>query len=183
MAQEYEVQITDINPDEIQKKLRDLGAIEEEECFQKRWIFDIRCLNSEDPRKGEWIRLREKSGKVTLTYKNKKGKGISDTEEIEVGVDDFDKMKEILSKSDAFEGKYYQENKTKIFKLDDIEFSIDTWPMIPPILEIEGESEASVKKGLKLLGFEGDDYGHPGLIDIYKKYGIDLHSIEELTFK
>ncbi len=182
MAQEYEVQITDINPEEIQEKLRKIGAAEEKDCFQKRWIFDIKCLNSDDPGRGEWIRLREKNGKATLTYKNKKSKGISDTEEIEVGVDDFEKVKEILSKIDSFQGKYYQENKKKIFKLPGIEFSIDSWPMIPPFLEIEGESEASVKKGLKLLGFEGDDYGHPGLLDIYKKYGIDLHSIEELTF-
>ena len=80
MGKEYETQVLDINPKEIAEKLRKLGAKEEEEYLQKRWVFDI-----EQTEKNEtWIRLREAKGKTTITYKNKTGTGISDTEEIEV---------------------------------------------------------------------------------------------------
>jgi hypothetical protein len=55
--------------------------------------------------------------------------------------------------------------------------------MIPTFLEIESTSEEKVKKGLKLLGLEGKDAGHIGLIQIYRKYGKDIHAYKELKFK
>lgn len=182
MSQEFETQILNINIKEIKNKLRQLGAKEEPEIFQKRWVFDIQCLDAKTPGTGEWIRLRQAGDETLLTYKNRKGFGINETEEIEIKVDDFNKTVEIFSKLNYFTGKYYQENKRIKFTLNDIEFSLDTWPMIPPLLEIEAPSEEKVKEGLKLLGLEGKDVGHIGTIQIYKRYGIDLHKFPELKF-
>lgn len=182
MKQEFETQVLNIDAKKIKKKLRALGAHEEPEILQKRWVFDILCLGSKKSSAGEWIRLRQIGNKSTLTYKNKVGSGISETEEIEVDVADFDKTAEILSKLKCFTGQYYQENKRTRFNLDNIEFTIDFWPTIPPILEIESDSEGGVKKGLKLLGLERKDVGHIGLIEIYKKYGIDLREYKEIKF-
>jgi len=160
-----------------------LGAKEESEALQKRLVFDIKCLDSIIPGTGEWIRLRQSGNKTTLTYKNRKGNGISDTQEIEIVVDDFDKTKDILSNLSCFTGNYYQENKRIKFTLKDIEFTLDTWPMIPTFLEIEAKNEKKVKEGLKILGLDGQDAGHIGLIQIYRKYGEDIHSYKELKFK
>ena len=107
---------------------------------------------------------------------------MSGTSEIEVEVDDFEKTHEILSKLHFHCDMYYQENKRINFHIDDIEFAIQDWPMIPTVLEIEAKSEAGVKRGLKLLGLEGKDHGHHGYIAIYKKYGIDLHNQKILKF-
>ena len=183
MPQEFETQILDINSEKIKEKLRKLKAKESPEVLQKRWVFDLDDPDSKAPHKGKWIRLREIEGKSTLTYKNRTGEGISETEEIEVKVDDFEKSAKLLSKIKGFTGKYYQENKRIRFELDGIEFNIDTWPMIPPYLEIEAENEEKVKQGLKLLNLEGKDIGHIGTYLIYQKYGIDLHSYKELKFK
>ncbi len=182
MGKEFETQVLDIGTESIKKKLRKLGAREFPEVLQKRFVFDIKCLSANSADLGEWIRLRQTGEKTTLTYKNKKGTGISDTEEIEVAVSDFDKTAEILSKLKCFSGIYYQENKRHKFLLDGIEFTIDTWPKIPEILEIEAESTEKVQKGLELLSLKGKDAGHLGLIKIYKKYGIDLHSFKEIKF-
>ena len=54
--------------------------------------------------------------------------------------------------------------------------------MIPAILEIESGSEEKVREGLRLLDLEGKDEGHLGLLQIYKKYGIELHNYKELKF-
>jgi len=183
MGQEFETQVLDIDVEKIKKQLRDLGAKEESEILQKRLVFDIKCLDSIVPGTGEWIRLRQSGNKTNLTYKNRKGNGLSDTQEIEIVVDDFDKTEKILSNLTCFTDKYYQENKRIAFRLGDIEFTIDTWPMIPTFLEIESTSEEKVKKGLKMLGLEGKDAGHIGLIQIYRKYGKDIHSYKELKFK
>lgn len=116
-----------------------------------------------------------------ITYKNRAGKDIDQTKELEVEVDDFKATATILSKAD-FKGMYYQENKRHKFVLDDIEFTLDTWPRIPTYLEVEAKSEAEVKKGLKLLGLLGKDAGHIGSLAIYDHYGIKLHGIAKLKF-
>lgn len=180
MQQEYETQVLDIDKKEIIEKLRKLGAKEEPEVLQKRWVFDINPCT--DKSQGEWIRLRQAGKKKpTITYKNKSGKEINQTQEIEIEADDFDKSYQLLSKL-KFAGTYYQENKRHKFVLDDIEFTIDSWPMIPTILEIEAKSEKNVIKGLSILGLNKKDSGHWGMVNIYKHYGIDLHSFKELKF-
>lgn len=183
MATEFETQVLEIDPKAIAEKLRSLGAKEVPETLQKRFVFDLECLNSVNPGMGRWIRLRQIGDKTTLTYKNKSGTGISDTQEIEMEVSDFDKMQEILSKLDCFTGKYYQENKRTRFVLEDLEFNIDQWPLIPPFLEIEANSPEKVKYGLQLLGLQEKENAHWGLINIYSKYGIDLHSYKEIKFQ
>jgi adenylate cyclase class 2 len=174
MAKEFEAHVLDINVEEIKKKLRDFGAEEEPEVLMKRWVFDMDKNN-------EWIRLRHNGKISTITHKCKKGQGISETEETEVEVEDFDKAAKILSKLD-FKNSYYQENKRRLFKLKDIEFCIDTWPKIPSHLEIESSSEEKVLEGLRLLGLEGKDVGNLSIVEIYFKYGIDLHSFKEVKF-
>jgi len=176
MAQEFETKILNINVLEIEKKLIDLGAKKQPEVLMKRWVFVI------DPNNYEWIRLRDNGHKTTITYKKKTGTAISQTEEIEVEVDDFEKTVEILSKI-KFKEKYYQENKRKLFILKDIEFTIDTWPLIPTYLEIESLNEEKVKQGLSLLKLDDKDVGNLSVKDVYLKYNIDLHSYPELKFE
>lgn len=183
MPTEYETQILDIDVPTIVKKLRAIKAKEEPEVLQRRWVFDIQCLNAKKPGTGEWIRLRQSGKKTTLTYKNRVDTSIAGTHEIEVEVSDFEATAELLGKLKCFTGKYYQENKRRRWRLGKVEFTIDTWPMIPPLLEIESSSKVDVIKALKPLGLAGKDAGHIGTINIYRKYGIDLHSYPVLKFK
>lgn len=182
MAQEFETQVLEINVPQTISKLRALGASEEAETMQKRWVFEIHPLG--DPTgKEDWIRLRENKGKATITYKNKKGTGVDETDEIEFTVSNFDKASEVLKKIEGFKGMLYQETKRHKFVLQKIEFTIDTWPKIPALLEIEAKSEEEVKKGLALLGLTGKDAGHLGMVKIFQKYGLDLRSFKELRFE
>jgi adenylate cyclase, class 2 len=183
MGQEYETQIVDFDKEQVIKKLRELGAKEEPEILQKRWVFDIKCSSGKDVGLGEWIRLREVRGKSVLTYKNKRGRGIDETEEVEVEVSDFEKTAQILSKLTHFAGKYYQENKRHKFILNEIEFTIDTWPKIPTILEIEAQNEEKVNEGLKILNLTGKDLGHVGLPKIYDMHKLNIHAYKELRFE
>jgi len=178
MEQEFETQILDIDAKKIAQKLRNLGAIETPEVLQKRWVFDL-------PKKGNtgrWIRIRQVGDKTTITYKNKSGTGISDTQELETEVDDYEKVVKIFQAMGVWIGSYYQENRRHKFDLDEIEFTLDTWPKIPTILEIEAKDEEKLYKGLRMLNLEDKDVGHIGTVNIYKKYGIDLHSYKELKF-
>jgi adenylate cyclase class 2 len=179
---EIETQVLEVDAKQIIARLRKLKAKEYPEVLQKRWVFDIDCGKKKGISDGSWIRLRQVGKYNTITYKNKKGAGVSETEEIEVQVDDFDKAASILHKISGFSGIFYQENKRKKFELKRIEFTIDTWPMIPTYLEIEAKNEKGLKEGLRLLSLEGKDVGHIGTNAIYKKYGLDIHSYKEVKF-
>ncbi|HLC51616.1 MAG TPA: CYTH domain-containing protein [Candidatus Nanoarchaeia archaeon] len=176
MTLEYETKILNINVSEIIDKLRSLGAKQKHpETLMRRWVFD---LDSDDP---EWIRLRDNGENVSLAYKNKKSSAISGTEEIEVIVDKFEETAQILMNL-KFKKNYYQENKRVTFVFNDIEFMIDTWPMIPSYLEIESSSEEKVKQGLKLLHLEDKEAGNLSMTETYRFYGLDLHTFKELKF-
>lgn len=92
LEQEFETQVLDINVEKIKTKLRKLGAKEDSEVFQKRWVFDI------NPEKAEWIRLRQSGKKSTICYKMKSGHGINETNEIEISIDNFEKAYTMLDK-------------------------------------------------------------------------------------
>jgi len=170
---EYETKVLEIVPTTIIADLVALGAKDLNEKLYKRWVFEME--------RGEWIRLRTDGTKTTLAYKNRNGTKIGATTEIETEVADFERMYLILSKL-SFANEYYQENKTHIFTLGDLEFSLDTWPMIPAYLEIEGKDPNAVKKGLKMLGLNGKEIGDVSTVDVYEKHGINLHEIKHLSF-
>ncbi|EKE27125.1 MAG: hypothetical protein ACD_4C00032G0003 [uncultured bacterium (gcode 4)] len=175
MAIEYEVQVLDIDVVKVINKLEEIWAEFISENFMKRWVF---TMNDETQ---EWIRLRDNWDKVTVTYKKRWSTEIWKTEEIEIVVDDFENTAEILNKLN-FLDKYYQENKRTVYKLDDMEFCIDSWPKIPTYLEIESDNEEKVKEWLKLLWLESHVYWDFWSIRIYEKYWLDIHSFKTLKF-
>ena len=176
MTIEYETKVLDINKEKIQEKLIKLGTKRLFKHKFRRWVLDM----TKDE-KNDFIRLREKYDKVTLTYKKRNNTQIDGVEEIETNVTNFDTTAEILLKLN-WTGKYYQENIREMYILDNIEFCLDTWPNIPTHLEIEGKTYEDVNKGLKLLNLENKDVGNISVLDIYSKHNIDLHSIKTLKF-
>lgn len=174
---EFETKVLDINPEEVIQKLRQLGADETPETLSKRFMCDLESVDI------EVIRLRTNGKKTTLTYKHKiRGNTkIGETIEIEVEVADFDKTAALLSKI-PFKFILYQENKSHIFRLDEIEFSIDTWPLLPSYLEIESFNQKKVAYGLKLLGMEGKDIGDKDIRVIALEHGFDINTYSYFGF-
>ena len=179
MNQEFETKVLDINPNEIDKKLLSLGAQKIDEKLMRRWVFD--WVEKDPDFINEWIRVRDDGTKTTIAYKKRNAKVMAITKEIEIVVDNFDKTAEIFLQI-PFKRKFYQENKRITYILGDIQFMIDTWPKLKPNLEIESTSIKGVEKGLKLLNLKGKEIGDVSINNIYKKVGIDLHSISELKF-
>jgi len=178
MEKEFETKVLQINKTEIVKTLQKLGARQQPELLLRRYVY---LLKSKEL---EWVRLRDNGKNVTLTYKYAKrgNTRIGKTAEIEIEVSSFEKTAKVLSKI-PFKKIEYQENKRQSFYLHDIEFSIDTWPMLQPHLEIEGKNIKKVQEGLRLLNLVGKDVGDKRLADIYKENDIDVHAYKRLLFK
>lgn len=177
MKTEYEIRILEIDKEEMIKKLEGLGAIRRGKFEQKRYVYDLRPVE-----KSKWIRLRTNGKTTTLTYKNIESNTIDGTKEVEFEVEDFNKANEFLERI-GFKNRSYQENERIQYVLNNIEIDIDTWPMIPTYMEIEGNSEMEVNNMKNLLNINENKVTTLNCDDIYKQiYGIDISKIKELKF-
>lgn len=174
---EFEGRILEINKDEIIKKLENLGAEKVDDYFQKRYVYDFNPII-----KGKWIRLRTDGKETTLTIKSVEELTISGTKEIEIVVDDFDKTNMILNEL-GYNYRSYQENKRTIYILNGVEIDIDSWPMIPTYIEVEGKSEEEVIETMKLLGYSKEDICALDVQSIYKYYNKNIDDYRELKFE
>lgn len=177
MKTEYELRVLEIDKDNIISRLEKLGAKKIGEYNQKRYVYDLNPACS-----GKWIRLRTNGIETTLCYKDVVGDTIDGTKEVEVVVDDFDKTNEFLEKI-GFIRRNYQENRRIQYILNDVEIDIDSWPLIPTYLEIEGSSEIDVLDMLALLNLNDEKVTTLNCEDIYNDlYNIDVLSIKDLRF-
>jgi len=184
MAIEYEATFTDINKDEIRGRLKEAGAIlVKPEFLQQRLNFE---LPSGHEIKGGWLRIRQEDDKATMSLKIIDCDKIEDQKEICLYIDDFTEGLNFL-RSIGCQEKAYQENKRELWSLDQTEIAIDEWPYLEPYVEIEGQSEAEVKKVSAKLGF---DYNEAifGSVDVQynKKYKLTNdyinNTIKKITF-
>ena len=177
MHTEYEVRILEINQEEVKEKLEKLHATFEWDRVQRRYVYDF--IPKVDKK---WIRLRTNGDKTTLTIKNLVSSNIDGTQELEVVVDNFDRTHLIL-KELGYEAKGYQENRRVQYHLNGVEVDIDSWPMIPTYLEIEGPSEEAVYNAVEALGFTREDCVTRDVEGIYLDYGYSLEEIYELKLE
>ena len=176
MNTEYEIRVLEIDKQKLIDKLERLGAEFKGDNEQRRYVYDV--IPKED---GKWIRLRTNGKKTTLTYKNVVSTTIDGTKELEVEVSDFEKTNELLENM-GIKNRGYQENRRTQYVLNGVEIDIDSWPMIPTYVEIEGKNEDEVLKTLDLLELPKDKVTTLDVESVYMKYGIDLKDIKVLKF-
>ena len=103
-------------------------------------------------------------------------------QEWETVVDDFETTLTMLEKM-GLKPKGYQENRRELYTLDGVKLSIDEWPGLKPLLEIEGHGKNEVYDMLGRLGLSSDKFTANGISQIYlDELGIDLDDRKELRF-
>ena len=173
MHTEYEVRILNIDKNEIIEKLNKLNASFEWDALQQRYVYDF------IPKiEGKWIRLRTNGLKSTLTIKNLVSSEIDGTQELEIEVDSFERTNLIL-KELGYVAKGYQENRRIQYLLNGVEIDIDSWPLIPTYLEIEGPSEEAVYNAVSALGFSVSDTTTRDVEGIYLDEFSDKTKVDE----
>lgn len=176
MDTEYELRILGVDVLSFEEKLKNLGAVKAFDSLQKRYVYDF-----SPKRENEWIRLRTNGNSTTLTIKSIEELSVSGTKELEIEVSDFEKTNKILEEL-GYKSRSYQENRRIRYYLNDVEIDIDSWPMIPPYVEIEGKNEEEIYNVLELLGYSKEDTTTLDVTSIYEKYGINVNDIEILKF-
>jgi adenylate cyclase class 2 len=173
---EFEAKVLDIDADGIRDRIVAVGGRSVGEVLLRRFVYDVQAGET-----SRWIRLRDDGRQVTLTVKEIAHDGIDGTTETEVVVSDFATTHELLGRI-GFAAKSYQENRRESFELAGARLEIDSWPLIPPYLEIEGDSRAHVIEVARLLGIGAEQLAGENTTKVYARYGIDLTVIGELRF-
>lgn len=175
---ENELTVLDINKSEFINKLERLGATKvTDELLQQRYVYDF------SPKKAnKWIRLRTNGEKTTLTIKEIQDNSKMNAKEIEISVSDFETTNLLLEEL-GYSHRNYQENLRQVFVLNGVEISIDSWPHIPPYVELECKDLESINEVLQKLEVDKKNITMLDVTSIYKDiYGIDILSISELKF-
>lgn len=183
MYTEYEATFLNVNKDEIRERLKKAGALLlRPEYLQKRVNFH---LPKEKRAPDSFVRVRDEGDKITLSLKIFEGDKIENQKELCIKVDSFNETVKFLELIGC-ESKGYQETKRELWKLDDVEVTIDEWPFLEPFVEIEGKGEEEVKKVSEKLDF---DYSKALFCNVTKqyqlKYGVnfDIKMTYNLTFE
>lgn len=175
MGNELEATFYDIDKEEIRAKLKELGAtLVYPEFLMRRVVYDTG--------KHSFARVRQEGDGVVMTYKTYTDDTIiTGCKEVNVRVDDYDAAN-LFMRSIGMKEKANQDSYRELWKLDDVEITIDTWPWIPTYIEVEGPSEEAVWDVSKKLGYKKED-AHFGSVDrVYQHYhGIEMDVINEET--
>lgn len=172
MAQEIEVKVLDIDSDNLQKRLEELGA---QKIQDTRLIVDWFRIKGIQEGEDPWfLRIRSNSeGKNEVTWKAKSNlEGIiRKHKEINFLIDESDKLEDLFEELNL-EKYAHQEKDRMSYLYNDWQFDIDTYPGMPAYLEVEGKSLEHIQEALQILGLEKNRTWNQGervlIQDIYR---------------
>jgi adenylate cyclase, class 2 len=176
---EIEVRFLEIDKGALIKKLVELGAKDKGEFLLDQTIIYDPEFKWRDENKS--IRLRKYGNTTKLTYKEKREKTIDSAKEIEFEIEDYEKARALFEKI-GFVPFRREQKKRHTFEYKGVTVDIDTWPKVPPYVELEGESEVALKQAAQELGFDWNKavFDHAGAI--LEKYGIPVAHLKYFTF-
>lgn len=132
----------------------------------RRTLFDSPFLKKRRPSDNCSLRVRDEGDKITVTFKWFESNCVDGAREIETEVGSFDSMLELF-KATGFKEKSFQESRRETWELNSCKVELDAWPWLLPLVEIEGESEESVRSCSAALGF---DWGKAVFGDVMAAY-------------
>lgn len=180
--QEIEVRFLNIDIDKIKFQLHKLGAIDKKEVLLEEIIFydkDLVWRKSQ-----QFVRLRKNGNDVTMSFKRHMGvpDPTKNTLEIELNISDIEKGKKFLE-SIGLAAFRYQQKKRHTFDLNDVFIDIDTWPKLPPYVEIEGASLPEIKSTAEKLGLRWEQVVFEDAKQVIENYyNIPVSRLKYFTF-
>ena len=174
MAKEIEVKVLNIDLDEMEEKLIEVGAKLIAKEYQINTIFDSKDSYIEK-NLDSYLRIRETKNLlkdesyINLTLKkNISNDGVRKNIEITSGIDDKDSMIYIL-KDLRYEVVKEGYKKRTSYLYDGIRFDLDRWDenTYPyPYMEIEVEREEDLEKAINLLKINKTNISTKSIVDL-----------------
>jgi len=153
MDTEIEAKFYPVNKDTYRKRLRSIGAkLIIPERLMRRAIIDRR---SHPEFVCDYIRVRDEGNLVRLSAKvhTDQTGSLGDQKEIDVVVSDFDRTLQLFE-SMGYKFDHFMETLRETWAYQGAEITIDTWPCLQPLSEIEAKSVNQVQTIAGKLGFD-----------------------------
>lgn len=167
--EEIEAKVLEIDTEEIESRLDDIGA-------EKQWSYDIESEFFDFPdgriEDNGSLRVRCREDKTFVT--RKKDLSFDDSkvmEETEFKISDRSAFKDFLNSLGLEKIKDSSKHRIKWNK-GETEFVIDNIPGIPPLLEIESPSEEELRKSFNDLGYSMEETVNWGAKRMFEEYDI-----------
>ena len=172
MHKEIELKYCPVDKDETRQKLQAAGFTLKQPEFRMRRVL---MHNTQLP--DRWARVRQEANKITTAIKRVIDKdAIDGTEEIEMTVASIETAVKYLEAC-GFTHTSFHENDRELWVRGDLEATIDTWPGLPPLMEIEGPEEDAVYGAAVDMGFDRDkalfgsiDFVYEAIVGIPQRY-------------
>ncbi len=126
--------------------------------------------------KKAYLRLRREGDRKELILKQLiHADRIKEELELSAEISDESQWETIASymKSIGLKKIIHQQKKRISYQYNNTRFDIDTWPSVPPYLEIEGNTEEAILNGVRLMGFDPKDATSMTGKEIFEKYSVD----------
>ncbi len=178
MQIEYEATFTDINPQAVRRQLKKIGAKKIYRPYlQKRYAFHF----PQKTKRGYWVRVRKEHDATTMSIKIFTGHRMEDQKELCLTIDSLEAGRKFLTTLGC-RLKAYQENTRELWRLGQVEITIDHWPFLNPFVEIEGSSKKTVKAVSEKLGYQWSQAQFGSVTELYAKtYGVSQAQVEDRT--
>lgn len=191
MNQEIEIKFIVDSKVEISKRLNALCAkLVQENTLMRMSLFDYK--NREEMNATglyRWFRVRDEGNKITMNVKEMFDDGRTKDDhvkEVELIVDNYEAACKYLETLEL-EKTGNQEKYREMWRFEDVDITIDQWPALPLIIELEGKSEEKLLQIATKLGFQTKDAIRGSVDYVYQNvYGIDINKMGEdrdLTFE
>ena len=181
--EEIECKFLGVDVAALKHKLDQLKAELQFSRVFRRTVFDYPDLRLN--KDNSWLRVRDEGDRTTISFKQRFGVSGQGNDagirEIEIVADDFDQANNLFH-AIGMKPKFYEENRRTQYLFDGVEICIDEWPLIPPYVEIEGQSWEAVLATAERLGFDPEKRVIYSTMQVYANYGIDESSYQILTF-
>ena len=190
MKPEIEIRFLGVDYDVLRRKLHAAGATQAFSMrLMKRVIIDYPDQRLQHGVDGSWafLRLRDEGTRVLLTYKQIAKSERHETHEIEVDVSSYGSTIALFEKL-GLSVISEQHTKREVWHLEGCEVSLDQWPWLPPMVEIEGTDNELLSRLAILLGLDMKDAIPGNSVVAYRKtypgMGDDesIREIPKLTF-
>ena len=180
MAKELEVKVLGINKEEIEEKLKEIGAKLIKKEYQINTIFDTDNRSVKKDLNG-YLRIREsrdlinENVKYIFTLKKNIAKDeVRENVEIETVIEDDKALIEILHNLDLTIKHRGSKDRTS-YVYDNMRFDIDTWDSDTypeTYLEIEVDNREDLNKAIKLLDLNRENVTSKSLGQLRMELGL-----------
>jgi adenylate cyclase class 2 len=187
MQNEIEAKFHLSNKQEIRTRLSAGGFIcTKPEVLMKRCNFQFAAKDNFTAGK-KWARVRDEGDKITMTVKEITDiNDVTGTLETEIVIDDFDKGCALLTACGLHRMSLH-ENKRETWSGENVSITIDSWPDLDPILEIEAVDVETLDKTCLALKLDRKDAFYKPVDFVYgQKYGVTPETVlklPEITFE